>query len=308
MSTNNDLSSNRIIYDAIRKIASHRYINKNTGTFRNTERKTGYVAKIHTDESDELCGTIDVQEFNITQLSDDGLDGYHEGVLLSAIQNNKNGMMTIPMLYSEVVIAADPVTLQEYVVQYSHVDNIQMDSHQGVTVGVTETEAYDTSDENTPNFDELAKTGVHAHTTYTKNSISSMAVGKSKQSSQSITDEKIEQTHDKATNTLDDNQNMQKFNDSSVSEKSGKVIVDSKKVFLGEDNASQSAVLGEQLADFLMTFLNTLAQVKTTTQLGPQPFINLAQFISLKSQVNSFKQSCSGFLSKTVKVKDNNNG
>lgn len=306
MSKNSDISSEQIIYDSIRRIALHKYVNKSTGAFRNTERKTGYVAKVHTDEKDELYGTIDVQEFNVTQIKDDGLDGYHEGVMLSSIQDNSNGMVVIPMLYSEVVIAMDPVSMREYVTLFSHVDTIRMDSHQGVIVGVTETDKFDESDDSdsAPDFDKLKKTGVHAHTTYASNTMTSVAVGKKKQSSQLISDEKIEQIHDKATVVLDDNQALQKFDSNSVVVNKDHIAAISNNVFLGSDSATQHAVLGEKLAELLMDILSALSQTETMTQIGKQPFINKAQFISLKAKVTAYKSAVSGFLSKTVKVKE----
>ena len=117
------------------------------------------MLKIHTDG--ELCGTVDVQEYTHTltdkQAIDDGLPvGLHEGVYLSAIQNNENGLVVIPYLYSDVVITTDPETLREYVIQYSHADTIQVDAHNKVIIGATETKEWEDS-EDAPDVDELER-------------------------------------------------------------------------------------------------------------------------------------------------------
>lgn len=155
----NDLSANEAIYEAIRQIALHKLVNPKNNVIKNTSRISGYVTKIHTDENDELYGTVDVQEYNDSlannQAKDEGLPvGLHEGVFLSAIQNNDNGLITIPYLNSDVVIATDPDTLKEYVVAYSHADTVQIDTHTKTIIGVTETKEFEES-EDSPDVDQL---------------------------------------------------------------------------------------------------------------------------------------------------------
>lgn len=157
----NDLSANEAIYEAIRQIALHKLVNPKNNVIKNTSRISGYVTKIHTDENDELYGTVDVQEYNDSlannQAKDEGLPvGLHEGVFLSAIQNNDNGLITIPYLNSDVVIATDPDTLKEYVVAYSHADTVQIDTHTKTIIGVTETKEFEES-EDSPDVDQLEK-------------------------------------------------------------------------------------------------------------------------------------------------------
>ena len=86
-----DHSSNEMIREAIRSIALKGIVNRQTGIVRGTSKVTGFVAKIHTDEDDELFGTIDVQEYADWSIaeSEDAKIGYHEGVLLTAIQSKK---------------------------------------------------------------------------------------------------------------------------------------------------------------------------------------------------------------------------
>jgi hypothetical protein len=310
-----NLSCNQSIREAIQRIALHGVVDPSTGIVRDSAKVTGYVVKIHTDG--EFAGTIDVQEFVNLSIkgNDDVKIGYHEGVFLSAIQDNSKGMVVIPKMHSEVTIVTDPETKVEYVSMFSHVDIIQLDSHEKVTIGVTEREEYDTEDENSPDIEDLEETGVHARTTFTKNSAVTDIQGENKanktiqtindtkfqvvtgdnKSSQIINQEKIQLQHDKATATLDDNSVTMKYGASSVVAKDGVV-------YLGSESGVDDAVLGAELATILMDMLDYASQIKTTTQLGPQPPLNIAQFIALKAQINAFKNSHSGFLTKKVQV------
>lgn len=159
--------------EAVRSIMKNKFLDRN-GTIVGTQRIWGYVCKVHDDKEDELFGTIDVQEYEY-----DAPEGFHEGVQLGALQNNSNGQVTIPKMYSDVVIAQDPVTLVEYVVLSSHVDSIQMKSHTLTTVGVAETEEFvedevgenGTITENGPDVQDLPETGNFAKSSYTKDKI-----------------------------------------------------------------------------------------------------------------------------------------
>lgn len=309
------LSSNQVIREAIQKIALHGLVNPSTGAVRDTGKVTGYVAKIHTDG--ELAGTIDVQEFASLSMEEntDMKIGYHEGVYLSAIQDNSNGLLIIPKLYSEVTISMDPESKTEYVSMFSHVDVIQLDSHEKITVGVTEREEFDESDEESPDINELPETGVFSKTTYTKDSIITevQAEDKANHTQQSINSEKFEVIvgddkssvaidqkqiqfkHNKAETILGENSHSSVFGSSAVEIEDGTVYVGSK-------SGTDDAVLGGELATILMDMLDYVSQIKTTTQLGPQPPLNMAQFIALKSKIMSFKSSHSGFLTKKVQI------
>lgn len=312
-----NLSENQTIREAIQKIALRGLVDPSTNTVHNTGRTIGYVCKIHSDESDELFGTVDVQEYNNVAMesTDDVQIGFHEGVRLSALQDNSKGMVIIPKLYSEVVIVTDPVTNTEYVSMVSHVDVIQLDSHDTITVGVKERKEFDVNDENSPDIDELEETGVYTRTTYQKASIkhevqdkdsknkSSQTMDGSQiysvvgddESSSTISHDKVNLKHKKSELELNDNEGT-------LTSGSSKVKVENGTVYVGSDSGTDDAVLGSQLADVLMDILNYISQIKTTTQLGPQPPLNMAQFIALKSKINSFKSSHSGFLTKKVQI------
>ena len=316
MNNRSDLSNNQTIREAIRRIALHGVVNPVTGAVRDSVKTTGYVAKIHTDG--ELAGTIDVQEFAHFSVSKDesiGI-GYHEGVYLSAIQDNSKGMLIIPKLYSEVTIVTDPETKIEYVSMFSHVDIIQMDACEKVVLGVREREKYDPDDENAPDIEELAETGLYGRTTYTKNAILSEVQGKDaadrikqtldekkytlvagdNKSSQLIDKDRIQLKHEKSESVLGDDSNVLKHGSSSV-------VIKDQTVYLGSESGVDDAVLGGELAGILMDMLDYMSQIKTTTQLGPQPPLNMAQFIALKTKISAFKSSHSGFLTKKVQIR-----
>lgn len=300
----NDLSANEAIYEAIRQIALHKLVNPKNNVIKNTSRISGYVTKIHTDENDELYGTVDVQEYNDSlannQAKDEGLPvGLHEGVFLSAIQNNDNGLITIPYLNSDVVIATDPDTLKEYVVAYSHADTVQIDTHTKTIIGVTETKEFEES-EDSPDVDQLEKTGLHAHTEYTKEHAKTEVAKSDKNEEKSIfevTADQINAQHDKAQIVLDAKEILAKYN-------AKEIVINDKGVYLGSGKATEPAVLGNQLATILIDWLGALSSMLTPTMMGPQPPANVAKFVALQSKINSYKAATSGFLSKTVKVSE----
>ena len=316
--TNNiGANANKTIYDAIQAIARQGLINPQTNApYKGGGFVSGYVAKIHDDESDELYGTIDVKEWNalVGDENDITLEGYHEGVRLNAIQNSNKGVVLIPKMYSDVVIGQDPAGA-EYVTMYSHVDVIQLDSHDTITIGVQEREEYKEKDENAPDIDELPMTGVRTMTTYTKDKILTEVVDeKGKKNVTQTVDaenidfdiaegettfhadkEKVEVVRDSSSTTLTKDESTTKVGNEQVTVKSDGV-------YLGATSGTSHAVLGEELGKILTNILSLIGQIKTTTQLGPQPPINVAQFISLQAQVNAWTSSVSNFLTKKVNV------
>lgn len=314
--SNEAQTGSKALFDMIQQIARHGMMDAKTGAVHGTERTVGYVAKIHDDG--ELAGTIDVQEF-IDYMHQDDIDakvGYHEGVFLTAMQNN-TGLLIKPKLYSEVVIVMDPATNREYVSLFSHVDVIQLDSHDTVTVGVQEREEFEPDDEEGDDVDELKPTGIFTKTEYTKDSIIStvtadkdgnntvyqemngeglkQVIGDDK-SSQTMTQDEIVLKHDKANVTLDDSQAKLEMNKSSVT-------VEDDTVYVGSKSGTDDAVLGQQLASILSTLVGCIAQMMIPTMMGPQPPANmLGNFISLKAQIQSFASSHSGFLTQKVQI------
>lgn len=314
-SKHTDLSSNQTIRNAIRKIALQHVVDNKTGAIRGTGKIVGYVAKIHTDG--DLAGTIDVQEFvnNAVQGSGEVKIGYHSGVRLNAIQDTSNGYVIVPKMYSEVVVSTDAKTGQKYVSMFSHVDMIQLDSHETISIGVKEREEFDESDENSADIEELEETGVYTNTTYQKDSIVTVVQGEdeanvvkqtinSEQISQVVGDDKssslmtqeaIQFKHDKAVLDLTDSE-------STLTMGKSKVKVEDGTVYLGDSSGTDDAVLGVELAGILSDLLGYISQIMTPTMMGPQPPANIASFIALKTKIETFKSSHSGFLTKKVQI------
>lgn len=277
-----DHSSNEMIREAIRSIALKGVVNRNTGTVRGTSKVTGFVAKIHTDESDELFGTIDVQEYADWSIaeSEDAKIGYHEGVLLTAIQKDNQGYIIIPKLYSDVLVSKDPETDNEYVTMFSHVDLIQLDSHEKISIGVREREEYKPDDENAPDIHELELTGIQTNTTYEKDKISTTVQGEddgdkvsqiidSTQIAQIVGDDKTSSTmtqdgfnvtHDNTTLDLNDDE-------ATLVKGKSKVKVTDGTVYVGSENSTDDAVLGQQLATILSDLVGYLGQMMTPTMM-----------------------------------------
>ena len=167
---------------AINSIAKGGMVNS-LGTPLGTEKIIGYVCSIHTEG--ELAGTIDVQEYNC---QDDDLTfpgaGHHEGVLLSAIQNNENGCLIVPQLFSEVIIIKNPYDGNEYVLMYSHAKKIKWLAHSNksdddgeIEIGVTEVEDFvETDDGLDKDFNELEPTKNKTSTNYTSKNISHQVI------------------------------------------------------------------------------------------------------------------------------------
>lgn len=292
---NTRIGSTQTIGDAIKKIALHGVVSS-SGAVTGTARTSGYVAKVHTSEDDDLIGTVDVQEYIANSISNSsGAQGYHEGVYLSALQNNDSGLVIVPKQYSEVVIAADPATKREYVVMVSHVDVIQLESHEEVSIGVTETEEFDVTDEDGPDVDELEATGNATHTSYTKSSAITSSVSTDTGSSETITPSSITLTHEDSSVTLDDSKVELKQSDETVT-------VQGDGVYVGSTSSTEHAVLGESLADILMEMLEYISQITTSTMLGTQPPINVASFISLRAKISAYKSATTNFLTDKVNI------
>ena len=296
--------------EAIRKIALQDIADPESGAVYGARRISGYVAKVNDDFTVDVQEYLDEADFKGEKI------GYHEGVYLSAIQSNPNGYVIVPKLYSEVVIVKDPVTKTEYVSMYSHVDVIQLESSDTVTIGVVEREDLDLDSDDSPDVDELEATGLSGKTTYSKDSVKTevidednekdsfvevkadsvdMSVSDGDESTVHIDKDKIELERGGSKTTMEDDANtMENGNE--------KVKVTNSVVYLGSESGTSHAVLGEELADILMDFLGYCSGIKTLTKLGPQPPLNMAQFIALKTKITVWKSAVSGFLTRKVEV------
>lgn len=313
---NSHIGAEQSIRDSIEKIAHYKLVDSK-GVIRGTRKITGYVVNI-----DKKQGTVDVQEYltdnGTARSNEDGIQpGLHKGVLLTALKDNNAGFIIVPKKYSDVTIVRDldPHNPKEYVIMFSHVDIIQLDSHEQVTVGVQEREPYDETDEDGKTVEELEPTGVFSKTTYTKNSITTEVQDEDEANHSQITvnGEKIESIvgdnkssailehdqihlkHNKAETVLDDDQHLSQCGGS-------KVKITDGTVYVGDDSNTDDAVLGGALADILSEILGYLGQAMTTTTMGPQPLINMANYIAFKAKIEAWRAAHTQFLTRKVQI------
>lgn len=224
------------IKSAINAIAKNGITDPN-GAIRGTQKIIGYVCAIH--EDGELAGTIDVQEYNFEP--DEYINKgtrHHKGVLLSAIQENEDGVWIVPMMFSDVMIIQNPTDGHEYVIMYSHAKKIQWKAHEDIEIGVTEVEDFvETDDGLDKDYNELEPTGNKTSTHYNSTSIIDKVT--SKDDEQGFTEEK---TATQKTITVGDTkividgQNVTIETSGKVSIKSNDVKIESSNVGIESSN------------------------------------------------------------------------
>lgn len=278
-------NSQRMISEAIRKIALGRSIDRvdmshcGTGGVGTARLIHGYVAKINNDD-DEYLGTIDVGEFPDETASSEPI--LHKGVLLSGLQDNSGGFLIIPTLFSDVTIVTDAATKYAYVVNFSHADFIQILAHQESVIGVAETEELDAESNDSPDYDQLEKTGNESSTRYTAGEIQTLVKNKDdKQTTITVTPESIAQQVDKSQFNQTTDKLEQNVNGTSV-------VVADKKVTIGSEDASEPLVLGNELARLMLDFITECSKIMTPTLMGTMPAINAPNFPSLASKIQKF--------------------
>lgn len=247
--------------DFVRAIqnVSRKKLSDRNGAIIGTRKTDGYVSYIHDDPKDELYGTVDVQEFGYDP-EEDYPEGFHEGVLLSAVPGDDNGMYIVPMLYSDVVITTEPVSpFREFIVAYSRAKIIHFHSHNKVTIGVDEAEKIVNSEE----LDDIRKvknTGNSANTLYEK---------------------------DKIVHTVIKNGDASCF----VSlDADGLVRISGKNIKIDGDSiqhnsGSQKMVLGNKLIEHLQGLCQAIASMTITTPQGAGFVANQAPFTKIASQL-----------------------
>lgn len=286
---NND-NSQRMIKEAIRKIAlgrSHERVSMSpvgTGGIGTARMIHGYVAKIHDDPGDaefeEYAGTIDVGEFPDESPSSETIT--HKGVLLSGIKDNSGGFLIIPTLLSDVTIVSDAATKYMYVVNFSHADVVQINAHNEVVVGVAQREELDAEDNNSPDYDELEKTGNESFTRYLAELIETISRNKDgKEIIIKIMPESIVHTVDKSVISQTADKIQQKVNNTIIT------LAD-KKITIGTEDATEPLVLGNELASLMMEFITECSKIMTPTLMGTMPAVNAPNFPSLLSKIQQF--------------------
>lgn len=283
-------SHTQLIREAIRKIALGRSLERvdmapgglsGVGTARMIH---GYVAKVHADPADaefaDYGGTVDVGEYPDETASSEPI--IHKGVLLTAARDNEGGVLFVPTLFSEVTMLLDAATRHAYITGYSHADIIRLSTHTEVSIGVTETEHLDPTDDSSPDYDRLEPTGNTSATVHTAASIrSTVKSDKDKEASHQITAEGITQTVEKAFINHTEEKIVQQVNSTTVAVTDGKVT-------LGDERATEPLVLGNELAQLMLDFLTECSKITTPTLMGTMPALNVPNFASLTSRIQKF--------------------
>ena len=283
-------SSQQTIAEAIRKIALGRSMERidmapgGTSGIGTARMIHGYVAKVHDDPGDgeykEYAGTIDVGEFPDETASSQPV--IHKGVLLAGLKDNSGGFLIIPTLFSDVTIVTDAATKYAYVLNYSHAKIIQLSSHTETVIGVTETEELDAEDNDSPDYNELEKTGNESFTRYTAEKVVTTVKNKDgKEATRTIEPELIRTQVDKSEVTQATGRIQQKVGSTTVT------LAD-QKVVLGDENATEPLVLGNQLAQLMLDFITECSKITTPTLMGTMPAINVPNFASLTSKIQNF--------------------
>ena len=159
-------------------------------------------------------------------------------MLLSAIQENEDGVWIVPMMFSDVMIVQNPTDGHEYVIMYSHAKKIQWKAHEDIEIGVTEVEDFvETDDGLDKDYNELEPTGNKTSTHYNSTSIIDKVT--SKDDEQGFTEEK---TATQKTITVGDTkividgQNVTIETSGKVSIKSNDVKIESSNVGIESSN------------------------------------------------------------------------
>lgn len=169
-----------------------------------------------------------------------------------------------------------------YIVNYSHAETIRMEAHTEICIGMTETEALDPGSDSSPDYDELEPTGNEAHTIYTAEGITATVRNDSgKESSVVQGAEEITQTVDKSEVKQTADKIVQKVNSTTVA-------VADNKVTLGDENATEPLVLGNELAQLMLDFLTECSKIMTPTLMGTMQPLNFPNFLSLTSKIQKF--------------------
>ena len=244
--------------EAVKDI-SRKKLSDRDGAVIGTRKTNGYVAKIHDDPNDELYGTVDVQEYGYEE--EDFPEGFHEGVLLSALPGDDNGMYIVPLLLSDVVIVTEPVSpFREFIIAYTRAKIIHFHSHDRVTIGVDEASSA-TRIEDMEDIRQLKNSGNSANTLYEKDKVVHTVI-KNGQVSCFV--------------SLDADGNV------GISGKNIKIDGDSVK----HNSGDQQMVLGNKLISHLQDLCNAIANMTVTTPQGPGTVANPVPFTKIASQLS----------------------
>ena len=66
------------------------------------------------------------------------------------------------------------------------------------------------------------------------------------------------------------------------------ITLKDKKIALGDENATEPLVLGNELAQLMLDFITECSKIMVPTMMGTMSPLNMANFISLTSKINKF--------------------
>ena len=147
---------------------------------------------------------------------------------------------------------------------------------------MAETEELDAESNDSPDYDQLEKTGNESSTRYTAENIQTTVKNKDdKQAEITVTPESIAQKVDKSQLNQTTDKIEQNVNGTTV-------VVADKKVTIGGEDASEPLVLGNALAQLMLDFITECSKIMTPTLMGTMPAINAPNFPSLASKIQKF--------------------
>jgi len=272
------MNNNESIKNSIRRIIA-------AGSTDAIEFLDCYVTKVF-QKGEDGYGTINVKTIN-SQLS-------IEGVSLSAISENVRGELKLPTLLSEVTVAFIDGS-SGFVSKYSQIDSQIIDSNKELSIGVTGLD--DSTDEQ--DYDEVGFNGKKSNSDYTPESIVTTVSNIDEEggadelsdismSSTSIVSSVSNNTASKSTSVTQSSTDVKiESESSSIDVDRTSVNVKSPTIKLSNGGATQNAVLGVALKTVMNAFIDQVGTITTTTAIGPQPILNAAMVIALKSQVET---------------------
>lgn len=221
----------------------------------------GKVVNIRNTPGEEYYGTVDVEPYN------------GDPIVYKVRTNGKSktasrGRFVFPKLNSDVIVCQFDDNNDAYIAFTSHILEIQeiVDEQK-----VTKVEAVTTADPELA--DDVEVTGKYSQVTQDPTGF-------------------IEETTDGTDSTIKTTTKTGIVTE--VTDGSDTVAVEHSKTEFKVGSgagAYESMVLGDTLATLLSDFLQGLVDMRITTQLGPQPALNVATFVNLKTQVDNIKSA-----------------
>lgn len=260
-------NTNEAIISSIQKIIGVSKPVTNSGSLALVN---GYVTGV--DNAD--IGTIDM-------VSRDG-SIVVRGASLSAMYTSSRGFLVKPTINSDVVVLLLDEG-QAYVVSFSHVDEMLLESDVKTYIGSS---GYKPQNDTT-DYDEVEATGYATCTQYTPEEISQISKYNDSFSKITSTYKAIKhQVGDKTFTEISETSVKLTSNSTFFEVKDGKIVATGSQIILGDENGKlEKAVLGDTLNQVLSAFIDAVASITTVTSLGTQPIMNMAQVQALKSQL-----------------------